>query len=66
MPQRTCSPADADVLRMVARGWTTRRIAAHTSRTPRQVSDQLRAIRGRLGARTNIHAVVIAIRQGAV
>lgn len=64
MAENAFSPDDVALLELVARGWTTRRISEHSSRSPRQVSNQLRDIRCRLDATTNIHAVAIAIRQG--
>ncbi|MFF1284372.1 LuxR C-terminal-related transcriptional regulator [Streptomyces sp. NPDC058299] len=52
---------DLDVLRLIAIGMSNSAIAERLGRRQDAVADQVRRIRGRLGARDRTHAITIAI-----
>ncbi len=55
---------ELEVLRLVAAGWGTQRIAEALSISPHTVRNHVRHFRGKLNATTKLDAVVTAIRLG--
>ena len=55
---------ELEVLRLVSRGWETRRIASELDISPHTVLNHIRHFRRKLGAPTKLDAVVTAIRLG--
>jgi DNA-binding CsgD family transcriptional regulator len=60
------SPGQLAALRLAASGFTSRQIAARLNTTEDGVSLRLREVRVRLGARSRIHAAVIALDRGVI
>jgi DNA-binding NarL/FixJ family response regulator len=52
---------EAEVLRLVAQGWTSRQVASHLSLSPRTVSQHLRSIYNKLGVSTRAAATRFAV-----
>jgi DNA-binding NarL/FixJ family response regulator len=59
-------PDVVHLLDLLSRGVPTMDIATKTGRTPREVRQQVREVRDVLGATTDIHAVVLALRRGLI
>lgn len=59
-------PREADVLRAFARGMSTAEVAATLNITVHTVRTYLRSIMVKLGARSKLEAVVIALRSGLI
>ena len=55
---------ELEVLRLVAAGWSTQRIAESLSISPHTVRNHVRHFRGKLNATTKLDAVVTGIRLG--
>lgn len=62
LPADSLAPRQMEILGLSANGWREREIAAHLNLSFYTVHNQLTAIRRRLGARNNMHAVAIALR----
>lgn len=60
------SSQDRALLAALAAGRPTRLIAEQAGISPRRVRREVRTLRVRLGARTDVHAVVEALRRGLV
>jgi DNA-binding NarL/FixJ family response regulator len=57
---------EAEVLRLVASGWTSRQVASHLSLSPRTVSQHLRSIYNKLGVSTRAAATRFAVAHGVI
>lgn len=57
---------DVTLLRHLAEGMSASQIAAYLGESPRQVQRDVQAMRSRLGAVTNVHAVAVAVRRGLI
>lgn len=57
---------DIALLRYVAQGISTSQIAANTGTSSRQMQRRVKALRDRLAATTNIHAVAMAVRRSII
>jgi DNA-binding NarL/FixJ family response regulator len=58
------TPHERRILGMVARGLTAPEIAGELQRAPGTIKDQEKKIRHKLGARSNAHAVAVALTEG--
>ena len=58
------SPREAEVLQMVAEGYSNKEIASRFGLTEHTIKNHLTGIMRKLGARDRAHAVVLALRQG--
>src|SRR5262245_43486989 len=68
-PQRTASKLHAHeqrVLALAASGWGTAAVAADLELSPEAVDRLLRSIIAKVGARSKVEAVLIAIRDGLI
>ena len=63
LPERTVTPAQAGVLRLVVEGRTDREIAAELGRSPRTVESHVRALLRAYGARNRVELAVAAARE---
>lgn len=52
---------EAEILRLLAMGYTQVQIAQKRHRSPETIKTQTKVLRARLKARTNAHAVAIAL-----
>ena len=66
VPERDLTPMELFVLRCLANGDTQREAGARLGATRESVNMASFRIRRTLGAKTTVHAVVIAIRTGLV
>jgi len=60
------TPREADVLRLIAGGWTNRQIADELFISPRTAAVHVTNIFGKLGANSRVEAAAIAHRRGLV
>lgn len=60
------SPAESEVLKLLAEGYSARQIGDYLNKSPATVNKQLESVRWRLDARNSTHAVVKAIRLGLI
>lgn len=58
------SPREVELLRLIAAGTSTERIASDLAISIHTVRNHVRSLRHKLGAKTKLEAVVIAIRNG--
>jgi DNA-binding CsgD family transcriptional regulator len=63
LPERSITPAQAGVLRLVVEGRTDREIAAELGRSPRTVETHVRALLREYGARNRVALAVAAARE---
>ena len=66
MTDISLTPRDVDILRMLSQGRRAHDIALSQGVPVRHMRRDIRDLRERLSARTNIHAVVIAVRQDII
>jgi DNA-binding CsgD family transcriptional regulator len=57
---------EAEVLRLVAQGWTARQVATHLSLSPRTVNQHLRSVYNKLGVSTRAAATRFAVAHDIV
>lgn len=57
-------PVDLELLRRLALGLSGPRLGAELGCSPATARRRVRRLRARLGARTDVHAVVLALRRG--
>ena len=55
---------EAEVLRLVAQGWTSRQVATHLSLSPRTINQHLRSIYNKLGVSSRAAANHFAVERG--
>ncbi|MGC5076006.1 helix-turn-helix transcriptional regulator [Agrococcus sp. DT81.2] len=63
LPERSITPAQAGVLRLVVEGLTDREIAVELGRSPRTVESHVRALLRAYGARNRVSLAVAAARE---
>lgn len=63
-PAKDITPAELAVMRRVAGGEGSKRIADETGRSRYTVADHMKAVRHKLNAKTIAHAVAILLRRG--
>ncbi|MGM1030048.1 MAG: helix-turn-helix transcriptional regulator [Actinomycetota bacterium] len=63
LPERSITPAQAGVLRLVVEGWTDREIAAELGRSPRTVESHVQALLRAYDARNRVALAVAAARE---
>ncbi len=62
----TLTPAELEVLALVARGWANKEIASARGTSIQVIKNQMTSIMNRLDAKDRTHAVVIAHRRGVL
>jgi DNA-binding NarL/FixJ family response regulator len=62
----TLTPAEVDVLRLIAAGNANKEIAAQLSVTEETVKGRVKNILGKLGANDRTHAAMIGVRRGII
>jgi len=62
MPDHDLTEADVALLGFLSQGWTSQRIATELGAPVRRVRNDVKAVRSKLNARNNTHAVVLALR----
>ncbi len=65
-PDRGLTPRQTQCLALAAHGWSSARIGAALALSPRTVDDHLARACDRLGVRTRIQAVAVAIALGQI
>jgi len=63
---RVLSPREREVLDLLANGLTGEEAAVRLSLSPETIRTHIRNAMGKLGARTRVHAVAIAMRRGEI
>jgi DNA-binding NarL/FixJ family response regulator len=62
----TLTPAEVDVLRLIAAGNANKQIAAHLSVTEDTVKGRVKNILSKLGANDRTHAAIIGVKRGII